>query len=109
MNQARKRKRVCNLKGDNNEFCKYCLLGKDGECIEKQADEKKEVWWCEPGDTLTKVLNVLTDAMMLEWVGETLIDRVTQSVLPFWVMPEDILDNMLVYPKDYEGIPNSIV
>ena len=75
----------------------------------KQADEKKEVWWCEPGDTLTKVLNVLTDAMMLEWVGETLIDRVTQSVLPFWVMPEDILDNMLVYPKDYEGIPNSIV
>ena len=75
----------------------------------KQADEKKEVWWCEPGDTLTKVLNVLTDAMMLEWVGETLIDRVTQSVLPFWVMPEDILDNMLVYPKGYEGIPNSIV
>ena len=75
----------------------------------KQADEKKEVWWCEPGDTLTKVLNVLTDEMMLEWVGETLIDRVTQSVLPFWVMPEDILDNMLVYPKDYEGIPNSIV
>lgn len=74
----------------------------------KQADEKKEVWWCEPGDTLTKVLNVLTDAMMLEWVGETLIDRVTQSVLPFWVMPEDILDNMLVYPKGYEGIPNSI-
>ena len=41
MNQARKRKRVCNLKGDNNEFCKDCLLGKDGECIEKQADEKK--------------------------------------------------------------------
>lgn len=41
MNQARKRKRVCNLKGDNNEFCKCCLLGKDGECIEKQADEKK--------------------------------------------------------------------
>ena len=75
----------------------------------KQADEKKEVWWCEPGDTLTKVLNVLTDAMMLEWVGETLIDRVTQSVLPFWVMPENILDNMLVYPKGYEGIPNSIV
>ena len=75
----------------------------------KQADEKKEVWWCEPGDTLTKVLNVLTDAMMLEWVGETLIDRVTQSVLPFWVMPEDILDNMLVYSKGYEGIPNSIV
>ena len=74
----------------------------------KQADEKKEVWWCEPGDTLTKVLNVLTDEMMLEWVGETLIDRVTQSVLPFWVMPEDILDNMLVYPKGYEGIPNSI-
>ena len=74
----------------------------------KQADEKKEVWWCEPGDTLTKVLNVLTDAMMLEWVGETLIDRVTQSVLPFWVMPEDILDNMLVYPNGYEGIPNSI-
>ena len=44
----------------------------------------------------------------VEWVGETLIDRVTQSVLPFWVMPEDILDNMLVYPKGYEGIPNSI-
>lgn len=41
MNQARKRKRVCNLKGDNNEFCEYCPLGKDGECIEKQADEKK--------------------------------------------------------------------
>ena len=41
MNQARKRNRVCNLKGDNNEFCKYCLLDKYGECIEKQADEKK--------------------------------------------------------------------
>lgn len=40
MNQARKREKVCNLKGDNREFCKDCLLGKDGECIEERADKE---------------------------------------------------------------------
>ena len=40
MNQARKREKVCNLKGDKREFCKDCLLGKDGECIEKRADKE---------------------------------------------------------------------
>lgn len=40
MNQARKREKTCNLKGDNEEYYKYCLLGKDGECIEKRADKE---------------------------------------------------------------------
>ena len=40
MNQARKREKTCNLKGDNEEYCKICLLGKDGECIEKRADKE---------------------------------------------------------------------
>lgn len=40
MNQARKRKKVCNLKGDNREFCKDCLFDKYGECIEKRADKE---------------------------------------------------------------------
>ncbi len=40
MNQARNREKVCNLKGDNREFCKDCLLDKYGECIEKQADKE---------------------------------------------------------------------
>ena len=40
MNQARKHENVCNLKGGNEEYCKYCLLGKDDECIEKRADKE---------------------------------------------------------------------
>lgn len=40
MNQARKREKVCNLKGDNKEYCKYCLRGKAGECIEERADKE---------------------------------------------------------------------
>jgi hypothetical protein len=40
MNQARKREKMCNLKGDNKEYCEYCLRGKAGECIEKQADKE---------------------------------------------------------------------
>lgn len=40
MNQARKREKTCNLKGDDRKYCEYCLLGKDGECIEKRADKE---------------------------------------------------------------------
>lgn len=40
MNQVRKHEKTCNLKGDNKEYCKHCLCGKAGECIEKQADKE---------------------------------------------------------------------
>lgn len=40
MNQARKREKTCNLKGDDRKYCEYCLRGKAGECIEKRADKE---------------------------------------------------------------------
>ena len=73
----------------------------------KQADEKKEVWGCEPFSTLTKVLNIITDTMIVERVGESILDRATQNVFPFFMLPKDMLDYMRVYPIGYEDIPES--
>ena len=73
----------------------------------KQADEKKEVWRCEPFSTLTKVLNIITDTMIVERVGESILDRATQNVFPFFMLPKDMLDYMRVYPIGYEDIPES--
>ncbi len=73
----------------------------------KQADEKKEVWGCEPFSTLTKVLNIITDTMIVERVGESILDRATQNVFPFFMLPKDMLDYMRVYPLGYEDIPES--
>lgn len=47
------------------------------------------------------------DTMIVERVGESILDRATQNVFPFFMLPKDMLDYMRVYPIGYEDIPES--